>query len=353
MRARLNAWRSRLLPVLAAGLVLVAFAVTARAQDNPLAGEWSKYRDRFVADDGRVRDTGNKDVSHTEGQGWAMLFAESFDDRATFDRIWQWTRDTLQRADSALFSWRWDPHGDKPIADTNNATDGDMLIAWSLARAARHWQAPEYRIAARRIAGDIRRKLLTRVGGRLVLLPGLDGFAHDDGSVMLNPSYYVFPALEEFPRLDGSPEWSRVRRDGLSLLAKARFGAWKLTPDWIAVDKKGDVAPASRVPPRFGYDAIRVPLYLVWGREATAPRLAAVVKFWKAFTDKPVPAWVDVTDGATAPYPAPNGFHAIMELVDARLDAKPPPLPVIQDGDDYYSASLILLADLARRAAGR
>jgi endoglucanase len=169
---------------------------------------------------------------------------------------------------------------------------------------------------------------------------------------LLNPSYYIYPALQEFPRLDASPEWARVRRDGLSLLAKARFGQWRLTPDWIAIDKKGDVAPAAQVPPRFGYDAIRVPLYLVWGREATTQRLAAVINYWNTFTDKPVPAWVDVTDGSLAPYPAPSGFHAVIELVNDRLSAKPLPLPAIQDGDDYYSASLILLAGLARKATG-
>lgn len=331
-------------------LALVAVSAAAYAQDDPFAGEWGKYRDRFVAEDGRVRDTGNKDVSHTEGQGWAMLFAESFDDRDTFDRIWHWTRDKLRRSDSALFSWRWDPNSDKPIADTNNATDGDTLIAWALARAAQRWQVPEYRAAARRIAVDIREKLITRVAGKLVLLPGTDGFKHDDGSVLLNPSYYIYPALQEFPRLDASPEWARLRRDGLSLLAKARFGQWKLTPDWIAIDKKGDVTPAAQVPPRFGYDAIRVPLYLVWGREATAQRLAPVINYWNAFTDKPAPAWVDVTDGSFAAYAAPSGFHAVIDLVNARLSRKPPPLPVIQDSDDYYSASLILLAGLARRA---
>jgi endoglucanase len=335
---------------LVAGLALAAPA--AYAQDDPLAGEWAKYRDRFVADDGRVRDTGNKDVSHTEGQGWAMLFAEAFDDRATFDRIWHWTRDKLQRSDSALFSWRWDPNADKPIADTNNATDGDTMIAWALARAAQRWQAPEYRASAGRIAVDIREKLITRVAGKLVLLPGTDGFKHDDGGVLLNPSYYIYPALQEFPRLDPSPEWERLRRDGLSLLAKAPFGQWKLTPDWIAIDRKGEVAPAAQVPPRFGYDAIRVPLYLVWGREATTQRLAPVINYWNAFTDKPVPAWVDVTDGSFAPYPAPSGFHAVIDLVRARFNPKPPPLPLIQDSDDYYSASLILLAGLAQRATG-
>lgn len=334
----------------AAVIAVLLFVPLARAQDASLTGEWLKYRDRFVMADGRVRDTGNKDVSHTEGQGWAMLFAEEFDDRATFDTIWNWTRDSLRRPDDGLFSWRWDPNAKKPVADANNATDGDTLIAWALTRAARRWRTPAYDDEARRTVVEIRSKLIVRGGGGLVLLPGLDGFERKDGTVLVNPSYYVYPALEAFPRLDPSPEWARLRADGLRLLAKARFGKWGLTPDWVSVDKSGAVVPAAQLPPRFGYDAIRIPLYLIWGREATAQRLAAEMRFWDGFGDRPVPAWVDVTDGAVAPYPAPSGFQAVIDLARARLHDKPTSPPQIDDKDDYYSASLILLSDLAGRA---
>jgi endoglucanase len=336
--------------VLAAALFLVP--TLAWAEDAPLAGEWLKYRDRFVGDDGRVRDTGNKDVSHTEGQGWGMLFAEACDDRASFDRIWQWTHDKLQQPNSALFSWRWDPHDKNPIADANNATDGDMLIAWALARAARRWHSPDYSAAAQRIVADIQEKLIVRSAGRLVLLPGGAGFTAKDGTITLNPSYYIFPAMEEFHRLDGSALWTRLRYDGVALLAKARFGEWKLTPDWISVDKAGKVTPAANQPPRFGFDAIRIPLYLIWGRVATSDMLSAEMKFWNGFADKLVPAWVDVTNGSVVPCAAPSGFQAIIELVRARLNAKPSAPPQIGDSDDYYSASLILLSSLARHATG-
>jgi endoglucanase len=332
---------------------LITLSSAAQAEDATLAGEWLKYRDRFVADDGRVYDTGNKGVSHTEGQGWAMLFAEAFDDRASFDRIWHWTRDTLQSPDSALFAWRWDPNDKNPIADTNNATDGDMLIAWALERASHRWHVADYYDAAHRIAVDIREKLITSVAGRLVLLPGIDGFVRKDGAVIVNPSYYIYPALADFPRLDGSAEWGRLRRDGLAILAKAGFGEWDLPADWVVVDKTGGVVPYAQLPPRFGFDAIRIPLYLIWGREATSQRLAALLKFWNGFADKPVPAWIDVTSGATAPFPAPSGFQAVIDLTRSRFHAKAPPLPQISDNDDYYSASLILLSGLARDAVGR
>lgn len=335
---------------------IVAFAALlllpalAWAQDGALAGEWLKFRDRFVADDGRVRDTGNKNISHTEGQGVAMLFAETFDDRTTFDRVWNWTRDKLRQHDGALFSWRWDPGAKNPITDPNNATDGDMLIAWALTRAAQRWRAPVYAAEARSIIAAIREKLIVSTAGGLVLLPGVDGFRQKNGVVILNPSYYVYPALEAFARLDPSPKWARLRYDGLRLLAKAGFGTWNLPPDWITIDAAGKIAPSTDPPPRFGYNAIRIPLYLVWGREATRQRLAAEMRFWNGFGDKPVPAWVDVTNGALAPFPAPNGFQAIIDLVRTRLGDKSAPLPQIADTDDYYSASLILLAGIAGQA---
>jgi len=330
----------------------LAGAEHAAPSDGTLSGEWLKYRERFISDDGRVRDTGNKDVSHTEGQGWAMLFAVAFDDRATFDRVWHWTRDKLRQPEGALFSWRWDPNGKEPIADANNASDGDVLIAWALARAARRWHEPGYAAEAHRIAVDIRQRLIKKIAGRLVLLPGVDGFTHEDGSVVVNPSYYVYPALAEFPRLDGSATWGRLRHDGLQLLTKARFGEWQLPPDWVAVDKRGGVTPATPMPPRFGFDAIRIPLYLVWGREATGQLLASEMRFWGAFSDKPMPAWVDVTSGALAPFPAPAGFQAVIDLARAQLHGKPAPVAQIGDSDDYYSASLILLAGMAGRATG-
>jgi endoglucanase len=326
----------------------------ASAQTDPLAAEWAKYRDRFVADDGRVRDTGNKEISHTEGQGCAMLFAETFDDRATFDRVWHWTEDKLRRPDSALFVWRWDPSNQaNPISDTNNASDGDILIAWSLSLAAHRWHDREYGREARRILTDIRGKLVDRIDGNLVLMPGTDGFKAKDGSVIINPSYYIYPAFREFSLVDPSPVWARLRRDGLALLAKARFGQWGLTTDWVTLTMGGGISPAANLPPRFGFDAIRIPLYLIWGGEATPQRLAAELSFWGSFTDKPIPAWVDVTDGSIAPFAGPTGFQAIVQLARLRHDPKAAPLPEIGDKDDYYSASLILLADLARHAIGR
>ena len=58
---------------------------------------WESYKSRFMMPDGRIVDTGNGNVSHTEGQGFAMLLAVANDDRPAFDKLWQWTDKTRWR----------------------------------------------------------------------------------------------------------------------------------------------------------------------------------------------------------------------------------------------------------------
>jgi len=282
-----------------------------------------------------------------------MLFAEAAGDKEAFAKIWGWTHAKLQRHDTALFSWRWDPaDGKKPVSDANDASDGDILIAWALLRAGRRWHEADYLHAGQHIVADIRRRLLVATPGRLVLLPGLRGFEGKDGTVV-NPSYYIYPALKDFARVVPSPEWSRLQRDGLELLAEGRFGRWGLTPDWLDIDRKGKIELAAKFPARFGFEAIRIPLYLIWAREATAERLASYLDFWNDYGKKPIPAWTDVKDNSIAPYAGSTGFRAVVRLARGFGAADPPPLPTIGDKDDYYSASLILLAAVARDETSR
>jgi len=322
--------------------------VDARAQAPSIAAQWAVYRARFMQDDGRIVDTGNNKVSHTEGQGFAMLAAAAAGDGASFAKMWNWTRDKLQRKDNALFSWRYDPgNEEKPVADPNDATDGDMLIAWALARAGRNWNEPEYTREATRIAAEIRKKLVVRASGRTVLLPGKDGFKSKDGPTVINPSYYIYPAIDEFARLAPSSQWAKLRRDGLELLAEARYGRWGLTPDWLDLDRKGEVGLPEKYPARFGFEAIRVPLYLIWGGQATEARLASYLDFWNDYGGKPIPAWADLKNNSVAPYAGSTGVQAIVQLARNFGQSAPNALPGIGDQDDYYSASLTLLASVA------
>ena len=55
--------------------------------ERQLNDAWRMYVKRFVSPQGRVIDDANGDISHSEGQGYAMLIAARLKDRATFDRL--------------------------------------------------------------------------------------------------------------------------------------------------------------------------------------------------------------------------------------------------------------------------
>lgn len=299
------------------------------------------FRRRFVDPSGRIIDTGNGGISHTEGQGYGMLLAEADGDRAGFDLIWDWTRKTLTRPDG-LFSWRYDPKAPQPVGDPNNASDGDILIAWALLRASVRWPKSTYGDASRTIRTALANKLIVEHGGRFVLLPALVGFVTGD-RLTLNPCYYVWPALDAFAKADGG-KWRNLVQDGERLMTQARFGAPGLPTDWIDLAANGTISPAAGRPPRFGFDAIRVPLYLAWSKRRAAAQPFA--KFWSGYTARkaPIPAWIDVATGETAPFPLSTGGNAVVQLV---IPSAPKVTAEALAKEDYYSNVLAALSFLA------
>ena len=52
-----------------------------------------------------------------------------------FETIFTFTRVELLIRDDGLAAWRWDPAATPRVTDINNATDGDILIAYALGLA--------------------------------------------------------------------------------------------------------------------------------------------------------------------------------------------------------------------------
>ncbi len=208
---------------LALGILL-----TGLVQAEELGQEgWSAYRKRFITAEGRVIDTANGNVSHSEGQGYGLLLAEGYGDRETFQRLAVWTIQNLQIRNDALLAWRWNPSvGRGQVDDTNNATDGDILVAWALARAAKTWKVAAYREEARRIATNIRALLVRPSPFGPLLLPGAVGF-EKEGVIVINPSYWVFPAFRELNEIDPSPVWEELERSGHRICNYGRYGGWQ------------------------------------------------------------------------------------------------------------------------------
>ena len=62
-----------------------------------------------------------------------MLFAVAANDKDTFDALWHWTQRTLMR-EAGYLAGATDlvDNSSSCIDDPNNASDGEILIAWAL-----------------------------------------------------------------------------------------------------------------------------------------------------------------------------------------------------------------------------
>jgi len=157
------------------GLALILAWGTAYAQP---AKDWEAYKKRFVSPDGRVVDFLQGQISHSEGQGYGLLMAVLQDDPKAFSSSWNWTRDNLRmRKGDSLHTWKWGqrPNGQWAVLDYNNATDGDILIAWALLKGAKKWKNEAYRGQAREIVKAVRENLIVQRRGKLLVLRGTMG----------------------------------------------------------------------------------------------------------------------------------------------------------------------------------
>nr|WP_114385297.1 glycosyl hydrolase family 8 [Methylorubrum zatmanii] len=331
---------------------------SARTDSGPLLANtlgddaaWRAYRSRFITEQGRIVDTANGLISHSEGQGYGMLLAVAAGDRPTFERIWGWTRANLMVRSDELLAWRWAPDHRPAVSDMNNATDGDILVAWALTEAAEAWGEPSHRTAARRIAVEFGRKtILFKDPHGPVLLPAVSGFSareRADGP-LINLSYWVFPAFQRLPIVAPEYDWASLIRSGVDFLRQSRFGPSSLPTEWISA--KDSLRPADGFPPLFSYNAIRVPLYLAWAGVGRPEDYAPFKTLWGGIERERLPI-VDTRDGQPVEWLSEPGYMAISAITACAADGTPFPeaLRTVQDNQNYYPATLQLLSLIAAR----
>lgn len=323
---------------------LALFTMSAASHAAPIAPEeWQAYKARFLDVSGRIVDTANNNISHSEGQGYGLLLAYLAGSRGDFDTIWAFTRTEMMLRDDGLAVWRWDPAATPNVTDANNATDGDLLIAYALALAGRDWKRQDLTNAAIGMANALAESSLETVAGTTMLKPGNTGFGagdRPDGPVV-NPSYWVFEALPVMAALAPNGAWAQLTDGGNKLVASSmRIGSAGLPPDWVSL--KAKPAPAEGFPQEFGYNAIRVPLYMI--RAGSRDR-AILQAFRENMTDADGNVrLVDIRSGATRQTLSDPGYRAIPALISCMLDRTKLPDDVRQLAvTEYYPATLQLL----------
>lgn len=330
--------------------IIIGAALVLLAASSP-AADWKTYQQTFITGDGRVVDFFQHSISHSEGQGYGLLLALMNGDRPAFERIFRWTTENLQVRRDALFAWSWGEraNGGWNVIDYNNASDGDILIAFALLKAADRWGHPPFREAAQRIVRDIRAYLAVTADDFQLITPAYFGFNGQERT-SFNTGYLMLPAFAEFAKVDDEAFWLRTLRDSRRLLEKAAFSRLKLPADWVALEN-GQVTIAAARSPVFGYEAIRAPLYLSWhGEIGTLSAFADYLQFVESTGYLPIR--VNLVDGSVAVEEAPAGFYAVMGRCAQRLGRHALAQKLFQDAGskitrepkDYYSNTLFLLA---------
>ncbi|MDK4716592.1 glycosyl hydrolase family 8 [Rhizobium sp. CNPSo 4039] len=332
-------------------LVLVVCSAAILAAAQPAAAQraavdtqaWTAYKAKFLDVNGRIVDNGNGGISHSEGQGYGMLLAYLANSPADFEQIWYFTRTELLLRDDGLAVWKWDPAAIPHVVDTNNASDGDLLIAYALALAGSAWNNSDYLQAAASMARSILAHLVITSAGHTLLIPGVEGYkppGRKDGPI-INPSYWVFEAIPVMALLVPSDRWQKLSDDGLALLRSLQFGPRKLPADWVSLKAKPE--PAEGFEAEFGYNSVRIALYLA---RAGIGDKALLLRLQQGMTvTEDEPATIDLTTGKPKDLLPDPGYRIVNDVVACVVTGTKLPASVRQFAPSlYYPATLQLLS---------
>lgn len=319
------------------------FGNMARAAGVP-AAEWEAYKQKFLDGSGRILDNGNDNISHSEGQGYGLILAYLANDPAAFEQVWSFTRTELLLRDDGLAVWKWDPNAKPHVIDTNNASDGDLLIAYGLSLGGAAWNRTDYTAAAKGIARTLLKSAVIDHDGRTVLLPGLEGFGSEDreDGPIINPSYWVYEALPIMNMLAPSSRWQRLADDGKALLRAMQFGPRRLPADWVSIAQKPK--PAEGFAPEYGYNAVRIPLYLT--RAGVTDR-SLLTWLAEATTVSGATGTFDVSTGKVKDTLSDPGYRLVNHMVACVVDGTKLPDDVRRFEPVLYYPSTLQLLGLA------
>jgi endoglucanase len=251
-----------------------------------LVSSWEKYKQQFINQDGRVVDDTQKNTTTSEGQSYAMLRAVYIDDKESFDKVWQWTKNNLKRPSDNLFGWRWGlnnqgTYGFLENGGDNSASDADTDIALALIFAGKRWNNDNYTNQAKTILQDIWNKETGVANSKRYLIAG--NWANSSNELIINPSYFSPYAWRIFAKVDTKNDWSSLIAPAYTLLINSGQNKLDqnqgvgLPPDWLAINKTNGTVSATQIgslTTNYSFDAMRIPWKIAldyqWNKDQNA-----------------------------------------------------------------------------------
>ena len=237
---------------------LLAFKVNGKEESGIcLRDSYEWYKENFMSQDGRIMDRDKNNITTSEGQSYMMLRTLIIDDKPTFDLVYQWTKNNLQRGDK-LFAWLWGKNkdGEYKILDNNSASDADVDIAFALLCAYKQWHKYEYLEEATCIINSIWINEVKQIGNHLVLMPGASQML--EKQIEINPSYFSPYAFRLFQKYDELHDWNLLVDSSYFYLNEVMSKTkTNLPPNWFLINN-GQIVLENSERSDFSYDAIRV-----------------------------------------------------------------------------------------------
>ncbi|MBN2192513.1 MAG: hypothetical protein JW751_06820 [Polyangiaceae bacterium] len=281
--------------------------VTVTVDDARAAYE--AWKDIHLEDCGsgvhRVRwENAKLDATVSEGIGYGMLLAVSWNDQTVFDGLYAYSRQMANKSgpgvsNNHLMDWlRYgcDAHKDTKYSEYPDgaAADADLDVAMALIMANCRWGGGNYSSNATNIINAIREHMFWEADGLRILQPGDSSWFDDTMTGMptgcVNYSYFApayYRAFAEHVPADAA-FWNAAASDAYTLLGRASHSTTGLVRNWGSADGNDAVGSCSSSYTRaasYGDDAARTPWrigtdYLWYGTTAA-----------KSWTDR-VTTWV-------------------------------------------------------------
>jgi len=299
-----------------AGFALAADAGVDQCRNWPA---WDSFRDRLISESGRVIDHSSpQQVTTSEGQAYALMFALIANDRPSFDLILHWTEANLANGDmtSQLPAWQWGKRDDASwgVMDSNPASDADLWIAYALNEAGRLWKIPKYTALAELLADRVMREETAQLPGLgRTLLPGPKGFHATPSTWRLNPSYVPMQLLRRLASIYPKSDWGTIANTSLEVIT--RSAPRGLAPEWVDYQADSGFQTGNTALSEGSFNAIRVYLWagMLDNRDAAYPvLLKKLAPMARHVADNATPPrQVDINTGAFKEV-GPAGFSAAL-----------------------------------------
>lgn len=246
--------------------------------------DWTAHYLRETAD-GTYVDSADKgsDVSLSEGQGYGMVITvlaaeKGYADEKAFQPLYEYYQN-YRLKDSYLMSWRQRVEKGQWVAADNNATDGDLDIAYALVKASQLWpnSANDYQTAAKKILNSIQAENYNPDTGLLTV--GNWATMDKKARTLLRPSDIMPSYYEAFAKFTGDDFWQSLTTASVNALKKiSDTHQTGLIPDFVWVTEEGfQPAKAKEVDTRYdgdyAYNACRIPMRLVGTDNATVKKI--------------------------------------------------------------------------------